>query len=48
MYDQQPAKMSAAEALCEGEECAAFSLLTIGDLSNSCEGVQPRPPDPRR
>ncbi|GAA1645527.1 cytochrome ubiquinol oxidase subunit I [Georgenia ruanii] len=39
MYEQQPAKMSAAEALCEGEEGAAFSLLTIGDLSNSCEGV---------
>ncbi|PFG40860.1 cytochrome bd-I ubiquinol oxidase subunit 1 apoprotein [Georgenia soli] len=40
MYEQQPAKMSAAEALCEGEESAAFSLLTIGDLSNSCEGVR--------
>ncbi|MFH5823907.1 cytochrome ubiquinol oxidase subunit I [Georgenia sp. AZ-5] len=39
MYEQQPMKMSAAEALCEGEEAAAFSLLTIGDLSNSCEGV---------
>ncbi|NMR19482.1 cytochrome ubiquinol oxidase subunit I [Cellulomonas fimi] len=40
MYEQQPMKMSAAEALCEGEESAAFSLLTIGDLSNSCEGVR--------
>ncbi|WP_127131412.1 cytochrome ubiquinol oxidase subunit I [Georgenia sp. SYP-B2076] len=40
MYEQQPMKMSAAEALCEGEESAAFSILTIGDLSNSCEGVR--------
>lgn len=39
MYEQQPGKMSSAEALCEGEEGAGFSLLTIGDLSNSCEGV---------
>ncbi len=39
MYEQQPMKMSAAEALCEGESGAAFSILTIGDLSNSCEGV---------
>jgi len=42
MYQQQPGKMSAAEALCEGEEGAAFSILTIGDLSDpdSCEDVQ--------
>jgi len=40
MFEQQPMKMAAAEALCEGEHGAAFSLLTIGDLSNSCEGVQ--------
>ncbi|UFU08351.1 cytochrome ubiquinol oxidase subunit I [Ruania halotolerans] len=40
MYEQQPMKMSAAEALCEGESGAAFSILTIGDLSNSCEGVE--------
>ncbi|MBD5787847.1 cytochrome ubiquinol oxidase subunit I [Cellulosimicrobium terreum] len=39
MYEQQPGKMSSAEALCEGSEGAAFSILTIGDLSNSCEGV---------
>ena len=39
MFDQQPMKMASAEALCEGENGAAFSLLTIGDLSNSCEGV---------
>lgn len=40
MYEQQPGKMSSAEALCEGEEAAAFSVLTIGDLSDSCEGVR--------
>ncbi|GIJ00501.1 cytochrome bd-I ubiquinol oxidase subunit 1 apoprotein [Sediminihabitans luteus] len=39
MYQQQPGKMSSAESLCEGEEGAGFSLLTIGDLTNSCEGV---------
>ena len=40
MFEQQPMKMAAAEALCEGEEGSAFSILTIGDLSNSCEGVR--------
>lgn len=40
MFEQQPAKMASAEALCEGTEGAAFSILTIGDLSNSCEGVR--------
>ncbi|MDQ2624696.1 MAG: cytochrome ubiquinol oxidase subunit I [Actinomycetota bacterium] len=39
MFDQQPMKMAAAEALCETEDGAAFSILTIGDLSNSCDGV---------
>ncbi|MEP7764991.1 cytochrome ubiquinol oxidase subunit I [Sanguibacter sp. 25GB23B1] len=39
MFDQQPMKMAAAEALCEGESGASFSILTLGDLSNSCEGV---------
>ena len=39
MFDQQPMKMAAAEALCEGETGASFSILTLGDLSNSCEGV---------
>jgi cytochrome bd ubiquinol oxidase subunit I len=37
MYDQQPGKMSSAEALCEGEEAAAFSLLTIGDWDDRCD-----------
>ncbi len=33
MFEQQPMKMAAAEALCEGETGAAFSVLTIGDLT---------------
>jgi len=40
MFEQQPGKMAAAEALCETETGASFSLLTIGDLSDSCEGVK--------
>ncbi|KQY47564.1 cytochrome ubiquinol oxidase subunit I [Cellulomonas sp. Root137] len=40
MFDQQPMKMSSAEALCQTTEGGApFSILAIGDLSNSCEGV---------
>jgi cytochrome d ubiquinol oxidase subunit I len=40
MFEQQPGKMASAEALCEGEEAAAFSILTIGDLGEGCEGVR--------
>jgi cytochrome d ubiquinol oxidase subunit I len=39
MFEQQPMKMAAAEALCATEEGAGFSILTVGDLSDSCEGV---------
>ena len=39
MFKQQPMKMAAAEALCQTETGAQFSLLTIGDLSNSCADV---------
>jgi cytochrome bd ubiquinol oxidase subunit I len=39
MFEQQPAKMAAAEALCDGADGAPFSILSIGDLSNSCENV---------
>jgi len=40
MFDQQPMKMSAAEALCETTDGGApFSILAVGDLSDSCEGV---------
>ncbi|HLT30742.1 MAG TPA: cytochrome ubiquinol oxidase subunit I [Myxococcaceae bacterium] len=40
MFEQQPMKMAAAEALCTGERGADFSLLSIGDLSNDCAGVK--------
>ena len=40
MFEQQPMKMAAAEALCDTEQGAPFSLLTIGDLSDSCDGVR--------
>ncbi|GAA3211356.1 cytochrome ubiquinol oxidase subunit I [Oerskovia jenensis] len=40
MFQQQPMKMAAAEALCESSpDGAPFSILAIGDLSDSCEGV---------
>ena len=39
MFEQQPMKMASAEALCEGETGASFSVLTIGDLTNSCDGT---------
>ncbi len=40
MFDQQPMKMAAAEGLCESVDGASFSILTIGDLTNNCDGVQ--------
>ncbi|MBO9570365.1 MAG: cytochrome ubiquinol oxidase subunit I [Cellulomonas iranensis] len=40
MFDQQPAKMAAAEGLCETQDGAAFSILAIGDLTNDCDGVK--------
>jgi cytochrome d ubiquinol oxidase subunit I len=39
MYEQQPGKMSAAEGLCETEEGAAFSLLTIGPVGATCDEI---------
>ncbi|WP_250447458.1 cytochrome ubiquinol oxidase subunit I [Actinotalea sp. C106] len=39
MFEQQPMKMAAAEGLCATEDGAAFSILTIGDLTNDCDGV---------
>ncbi len=40
MFKQQPMKMAAAEALCEDSpDGAPFSILALGDLSDSCEGV---------
>jgi len=40
MFQQQPAKMAAAEGLCESVDGASFSILAIGDLNNDCEGVR--------
>lgn len=40
MFEQQPMKMASAEALCVGEDGASFSILTIGDHNNNCEGVR--------
>ncbi len=40
MFQQQPAKMAAAEGLCASEEGAPFSILAIGDLTNDCAGVR--------
>ncbi len=40
MYEQQPLKMSSAEALCETEAPAPFSILAFGKLgSNECDDV---------
>ncbi len=40
MFEQQPAKMAAAEGLCESTDGASFSILAIGDLTNDCDGVR--------
>jgi cytochrome bd ubiquinol oxidase subunit I len=40
MFEQQPMKMASAEALCTTEKGTSFSILAIGDLSNSCENVK--------
>ena len=40
MFEQQPMKMAAAEALCDGQAHAPFSLLAIGRLSEDCRSVQ--------
>ena len=40
MFEQQPAKMAAAEGLCESADGASFSILAIGDLTNDCDGVK--------
>jgi cytochrome d ubiquinol oxidase subunit I len=40
MYEQQPLKMSSAEALCETEAPASLSILAFGKLgSNECDDV---------
>ncbi len=40
MFQQQPMKMAAAEALCETTNGAAFSILAIGDINADCDGVK--------
>ncbi|GHG50355.1 putative integral membrane cytochrome D ubiquinol oxidase (Subunit I) CydA [Flavimobilis marinus] len=40
MFEQQPPKMAAAEALCETETGASFSILTVGDLTGDCASVK--------
>jgi cytochrome d ubiquinol oxidase subunit I len=37
MFEQQPMKMAAAEALCATEEGAGFSVFAIGDVANNCD-----------
>ncbi len=36
MFEQQPMKMAAAEAICGTEKGAAFSVFAIGDLTEGC------------
>ncbi|WP_436498345.1 cytochrome ubiquinol oxidase subunit I [Actinokineospora sp. HUAS TT18] len=41
MFDQQPMKMAAAEALCRTEEPAGFSVFAVGDVSGAdCASVK--------
>jgi cytochrome d ubiquinol oxidase subunit I len=40
MFQQQPMKMASAEALCNGESGAGFSLFAIGDVQNNCDVKQ--------
>ena len=37
MFKQQPMKMAAAEALCNTETGAGFSIFAIGDVENRCD-----------
>jgi cytochrome d ubiquinol oxidase subunit I len=40
MFDQQPMKMASAEALCETEDGAGFSVFALGDLdAQECDDV---------
>ena len=41
MFEQQPMKMAAAEALCHTEQPASFSILAVGDVARpNCENVK--------
>jgi cytochrome d ubiquinol oxidase subunit I len=37
MFEQQPMKMAAAEALCDTETGAGFSLFAVGDVAEQCD-----------
>ena len=37
MFEQQPMKMAAAEALCETEQPAGLSVFAVGDVSAECD-----------
>jgi cytochrome d ubiquinol oxidase subunit I len=37
MFEQQPMKMAAAEALCDTEAGPGFSVFAIGDVENRCD-----------
>ena len=37
MFEQQPMKMAAAEALCETEEGPGLSVFSVGDLNAECD-----------
>ena len=37
MFEQQPMKMAAAEALCDSETHAGFSVFAIADLEHQCD-----------
>ncbi|GAB2695744.1 cytochrome ubiquinol oxidase subunit I [Thalassiella azotivora] len=37
MFAQQPMKMAAAEALCDTETGAGFSVFAVGDVENRCD-----------
>jgi cytochrome d ubiquinol oxidase subunit I len=40
MFEQQPMKMAAAEALCSTETGAGFSIFAVGDVQNNCDVKQ--------
>ncbi|HEY6798902.1 MAG TPA: cytochrome ubiquinol oxidase subunit I [Kineosporiaceae bacterium] len=44
MFQQQPMKMAAAEALCTTESGAGFSVFAVGDVQNNCDVRQLRVP----
>ncbi|MDO5699925.1 MAG: cytochrome ubiquinol oxidase subunit I [Bowdeniella nasicola] len=39
MAEQQPMKMASAEVICETENGAGLSILTVGDFTNDCDSL---------